>query len=301
MADNIHKKTLIVVAGPTGIGKTALAIELANHYNTEIISADSRQFYKELKIGTASPDAEELAAAKHHFIGNLSITDDYNVSKYEQDALQTLNTIFNQNDIAILVGGSGLYIDAVCKGIDDLPDPEPELREEIKKLYEEEGIAALRFKLKLLDPEFYHQVDLANPKRLIRALEVCLTTGQKYSDLRLSNPKSREFNIQKFGLFSERELMYERINLRTDKMIAQGFIEEAYSLLPFRAYNALNTVGYKELFNYFDNSMTLEEAVDKIKINTRRYAKRQLTWFRKDKDIIWIDREDVKKIYDFLR
>ncbi|MEI6823393.1 MAG: tRNA (adenosine(37)-N6)-dimethylallyltransferase MiaA [Bacteroidota bacterium] len=300
MINLTHKNTLIVIAGPTGIGKTALAIDVAMHFNTEIVSADSRQFYKELKIGAAFPNRKELSAVKHHFIGNLSITDEYNVSKYEQDALQTLETIFTTQTTAVLVGGSGLYLDAVCKGIDELPDPDPELRESIKTLFYENGITALQSKLKLLDPEYYNQVDRDNPKRLMRAIEVCITTGKTYTSLRLSNPKPRDFNIIKIGLFTDREVMYWRINQRTDKMIKDGLIDEAFSLLSFRNYNALNTVGYKELFNYFDKTLTLEEAIDKIKINTRRYAKRQLTWFNKDKNIIWIDINNIKNIYDVL-
>ncbi len=300
MINLTHKNTLIVIAGPTGIGKTALAIDVAKHFNTEIVSADSRQFYKELKIGAAFPNRKELSAVKHHFIGNLSITDEYNVSKYEQDALQTLETIFTTQTTAVLVGGSGLYLDAVCKGIDELPDPDPELRESIKTLFYENGITALQSKLKLLDPEYYNQVDRDNPKRLMRAIEVCITTGKTYTSLRLSNPKPRNFNIVKIGLFTDREVMYWRINQRTDKMIKDGLIDEAFSLLSFRNYNALNTVGYKELFNYFDKTITLEEAIDKIKINTRRYAKRQLTWFNKDKEIIWIDINNIKNIYDVL-
>ena len=300
MINLTHKNTLIVIAGPTGIGKTALAIDVAKHFNTEIVSADSRQFYKELKIGAAFPNRKELSAVKHHFIGNLSITDEYNVSKYEQDALQTLETIFTTHTTAVLVGGSGLYLDAVCKGIDELPDPDPELRESIKTLFYENGITALQSKLKLLDPEYYNQVDRDNPKRLMRAIEVCITTGKTYTSLRLSNPKPRNFNIVKIGLFTDREVMYWRINQRTDKMIKDGLIDEAFSLLSFRNYNALNTVGYKELFNYFDKTITLEEAIDKIKINTRRYAKRQLTWFNKDKEIIWIDINNIKNIYDVL-
>ncbi len=300
MINLTHKNTLIVIAGPTGIGKTALAIDVAKHFNTEIVSADSRQFYKELKIGAAFPNHKELSVVKHHFIGNLSITDEYNVSKYEQDALQTLETIFTTHNTAVLVGGSGLYLDAVCKGIDELPDPDPELRESIKTLFNENGITALQSKLKLLDPEYYNQVDRDNPKRLMRAIEVCITTGKTYTSLRLSNPKPRNFNIVKIGLFTDREVMYWRINQRTDKMIKDGLIEEAFSLLPFRNYNALNTVGYKELFNYFDKTITLEEAIDKIKIHTRRYAKRQLTWFNKDDKIIWIDINNIKNIYDVL-
>lgn len=295
-----NSNTLIVIIGPTAVGKTTLAIEIARLLNTEIISADSRQFYRELNIGVASPSQLELSQAAHHFIGNLSITETYNVSKYETEALKCLDTIFANHNKAILVGGSGLYIDAVCKGIDDLPDPEDELRKEIKELFTNNGIDALRAQLKILDPEYYNQVDLANPKRMMRALEVCLTTGKTYSSLRVNQQKPRHFNIVKIGIHRQREKLYEIINQRVDLMVENGLLEEAKGLFPFKDLNSLNTVGYKELFAYFDGEYTLEEAITKIKVNSRRYAKRQMTWFRKDENINWFDAEDKDFIFSFV-
>jgi tRNA dimethylallyltransferase len=295
-----NSKTLIVIIGPTAVGKTTVAIEIARLLNTEIISADSRQFYKELNIGVASPSLLELSQAKHHFIGNLSITENYNVSRYETEALKCLDTIFENQNKAILVGGSGLYIDSVCKGIDDLPDPEEELRMEIKELFTNNGIDALRAQLKILDPEYYNQVDLANPKRIMRALEVCLTTGKPYSSLRVNQQKPRHFNIVKIGIHRQREKLYEIINQRVDLMIENGLLEEAKELYPYKELNSLNTVGYKELFAYFDKELTLEEAITKIKVNSRRYAKRQLTWFRKDENIHWFNADEKDLIYSFI-
>ncbi len=295
-----NSKTLIVIIGPTAVGKTTVAIEIARLLNTEIISADSRQFYKELNIGVASPSLLELSQAKHHFIGNLSITENYNVSRYETEALKCLDTIFENQNKAILVGGSGLYIDAVCKGIDNLPDPEEELRKKIKEIFANEGIDALRAQLKILDPEYYNQVDLANPKRIMRALEVCLTTGKPYSSLRVNQQKPRHFNIVKIGIHRQREKLYEIINQRVDLMIENGLLEEAKELYPYKELNSLNTVGYKELFAYFDKELTLEEAITKIKVNSRRYAKRQLTWFRKDENIHWFNADEKDLIYSFI-
>ncbi|NVN94221.1 MAG: tRNA (adenosine(37)-N6)-dimethylallyltransferase MiaA [Bacteroidetes bacterium] len=294
-------KTLIVIIGPTAVGKTAMAIKVAQLFDTEIISADSRQFYKELNIGVAKPSTEELDAAPHYFIGNISITDNYNVSKYETEALQCLLEIFKTKDTAVLVGGSGLYIDAVCKGIDELPDPEEELREDIKNLFTTEGIEALRSQLKILDPIYYNEVDLANPKRLMRAIEVCLTTGKPYSSLRINKQLPRNFNIIKIGLTREREQLYDIINHRVDVMMEMGLLDEVKGLLPFKDLNALNTVGYKELFAYLTQEYSLEEAIEKIKINSRRYAKRQLTWFRRYDDISWFDANEENEIIDFLR
>lgn len=298
--NSIKSKTLIVIVGPTAVGKTALAIDIAKHFNTEIISADSRQFYKELNIGVASPSADELIQAKHHFIANLNITDNYNVSRFETDAIKCLDYIFQLHDTAVLVGGSGLYIDAVCNGIDDLPDPEPELRDEIKEVFANEGIESLRNQLKILDPDYYNQVDLANPKRLMRAIEVCLTTGDTYSSLRVKKLKNRSFQIIKIGISRERDVLYNIINQRVDSMIHNGLIEEAQNLFPFRNLNSLNTVGYKELFDYFDDKTTLEFAIEKIKINSRRYAKRQLTWFKKDKTIKWFEADEKEQIIGFI-
>lgn len=295
------EKTLIVIVGPTAVGKTALAIEIAQYFETEIISADSRQFYKELNIGVASPSTEELSQAKHHFIANLSINDTYNVSKFETEALQCLENIFLTHDIAIIVGGSGLYIDAICKGIDELPDTEDELRNEIKETFFREGIEFLRNQLKILDTEYYHQVDLANPKRLMRAIEVCLTTGKPYSSLRVNQQKPRPFNVLKIGITRPREILYDIINQRVDIMVENGLIEEVKNLLPYKNLNALNTVGYKELFAYFNGECKLEEAIEKIKVNTRHYAKRQLTWFRKDENTYWSNANERQTILSFIK
>jgi tRNA dimethylallyltransferase len=286
----INKKNiLIVLVGPTAAGKTDLAIKLAKKLGTEIVSADSRQFYREIPIGTAAPDKEQLAAVPHHFIGHLSVRDDYNVSRFEQDVLHLLEEKYQQYGQMIMVGGSGLYVDAVCKGIDELPAPDPENRRELNALFEQKGIEALRMRLKELDPEYYKVVDLSNPKRLLRAIEVCLQTGSTYSSLRRNKPKKREFSIVKIGLEMERNLLNERINRRTEIMFENGWLEEAEAVYPLKHLNALNTVGFKEIFAYFDGNMTMEEAREKIKTNTRRFAKRQMTWFKKDKDICWFD------------
>jgi tRNA dimethylallyltransferase len=283
-------KELIVIAGPTAVGKTRYAIELAQKYGTEIISADSRQFYRELRIGTAAPTPEELAAAPHHFIGNLSIHDYYNVSIYEQEALKLLDKLFETHKRVIAVGGSGLYIDALCYGIDELPDADEELRAEIKRRFAEEGIRYLQEEVKRLDPAFYEIVDRNNPKRLQRALEVCLATGKPYSSLRTNQRKQRPFKISKYVLTMEREQLYDRINRRVDLMMEAGLQEEVRGLLPYKKLNALNTVGYKELFRYFDGEISLDQAVTDIKTNSRRYAKRQLTWFKRYDDFEWIER-----------
>ena len=282
-------KELIVIAGPTAVGKTSYAIELAQKYQTEILSADSRQFYRELQIGTAAPTKEELAAAPHHFIGNLSIHDYYNVSMYEQEAMQLIDKLFQEHDKLIVVGGSGLYIDALCYGIDDLPDADEKLRNEIKKRFAEEGIEYLQKEVARLDPEFYKVVDQNNHKRLQRALEVCLATGKTYSSQRTNKKKSRPFKIRKLVLNMERELLYERINKRVDLMMEAGLLDEVKSLLTFRELNALKTVGYTELFRYIDGDISLEQAVTDIKTNSRRYSKRQVTWFKRYDDFEWIE------------
>lgn len=274
--------TLCVIYGATAVGKTSLAIELAETYSADIISADSRQFYKEMSIGTAKPTAEELARVPHHFIGHLSINDYYSVSRFEQDVLKLLPELFKKNPTVLMVGGSGLYIDAVCKGIDDLPDPDPQIREKVLQLFEKEGVEGLRHEVKLLDPDYYNQTDIANPKRLIRAMEVCLQTGKPYSQQLKAVRKERDFNIVKYVLTRPREELAQRINSRVDSMMAMGLLKEAESLLPYRKLNALNTVGYKELFAYFDGELTLEEAVEQIKSHTRRYAKRQMSWMKRD-------------------
>lgn len=296
------KKTnlLIVILGPTAIGKTSLSISLAKEFHTEILSGDSRQFYREIKIGTSVPSEKELSEVRHHFIGNLSITDYYNVSKFENEALLILDRIFKINRYAVLVGGSGLYINAVCEGIDDLPDPDESLREDLKKLYESRGISILQEKLKELDPEYYNIVDLANPKRLLRALEVCFTTGKTFTLLRSNKPKLRDFKVVKIGLNRDRQELFDIINQRVDTMISNGLIEEAEQMFPNRGLNALNTVGYKELFEYFEDKITLNRAIEKVKTNSRRYAKRQLTWFKKDSDIHWFHPAEAEKVIAFI-
>lgn len=295
------KKKLIVIVGPTAVGKTDFAIKLAKYLKTEIISADSRQIYKELLIGTAKPSTDELSDVKHHFIGSHSIHDYYNVAKFEIDVLKTLDSLFEMYDQVIMVGGSGLYVDAVCNGIDELPDVDDDLRKELNTIYKEEGIGIIQQKLKNLDPEFYDTIDKSNPKRIIRALEVCLATGQKYSDQRSNRNKERPFEIIKIALNIDREQLYERINKRVDKMITNGLIEEAKSLYELRHLNALNTVGYKELFDHFSGNITIEKAIEKIKTNSRRYAKRQLTWFRKDKTYHWFNPKDLDEVLELFR
>ncbi|MCX6251500.1 MAG: tRNA (adenosine(37)-N6)-dimethylallyltransferase MiaA [Bacteroidetes bacterium] len=292
--------TLIIIAGPTATGKTSIAIQLAKSFSTEIISSDSRQFYQELKIGTARPSDRELSEVPHHFIGHLSIHDNYNVSLFETDAILKLEQLFLTRRIAIMAGGSGLYINAVCHGIDDLPDPDNMLREDLKVLLNKYGIAALQQKVKELDPEYYKTVDLSNPKRLLRAIEVCMTTGKPFSSLRRNEQKNRNFRIVSIGLTRDRDELFNRINTRVEKMITEGLLDEVKSVYPFKGLNALNTVGYKELFDYLDGLTSFDKAIEKIKTNSRRYAKRQLTWFNKDKEITWFHPEDVDGIYNFI-
>lgn len=292
---------LLVIEGPTASGKTDIAIELANYFGSEIISADSRQFFKELPIGTAAPKVIQQQKVNHHFVGMLSVVNDYNVSKFEHDVLKLLNNELVQAPIVILVGGSGLYVDAVCKGIDILPDTETLIRKDAKAILEKDGIEGLREKLHQLDPEYYKKVDLNNPVRLLRAIEVCLQTGMPYSQLRKNLPKSRSFDIIKIGISVPRKVLVERINNRVDQMIVEGLVEEAKSVYPFKEKNSLNTVGYKELFSFFENKLTFDQAVEKIKTNTRRYAKRQMTWFRKDKDIHWFDFDDLKGMIAYVK
>lgn len=292
---------MIVLVGPTAIGKTAVAIELAKHFQTEILSADSRQFYKELNIGTAKPSVDELKKVKHHFINSLSIYDSYNVGQFETDAINCLEKIFKKHDAAIIVGGSGLFVDAVCNGIDQLPESDTDLRNELKNLLEEKGIEALQKKLLKLDPDYYKKVDRSNPHRLIRAIEVCLQTGMKYSDLLKKEKKERNFFIVKIGLDDEREKIYKRINDRVDEMIKSGLPEEAKSFYSKRHLNALQTVGYRELFDFMEKKISFDEAVELIKRNTRRYAKRQLTWFRRDKEIQWFKPDEISEIVKFIK
>lgn len=285
--------TLFVIAGPTAVGKTSVAIDVALHFNSEIISADSRQFFRELKIGTARPSDQQLALVKHHFIGNLSIADDYNVSRYESEVLSLLPDLFDKRQVMVMTGGAGLYIKAVCEGIDVLPDADPALRESLQVKLESGGLASMRAMLQKLDPEYYRIVDPANPTRIIRALEVCLSTGKPYSGFRKKESAKRDFQIIKIGLDLPRPLLHRNINQRVDQMMADGLEQEASEFYPQRHLNALNTVGYRELFDYFDGSCTLAEAVEKIKTNTRRYARRQLTWFHKDPDFTWMAPESA--------
>lgn len=294
------RKYLIVVTGPTAVGKTAFSIRLARHFNTEILSADSRQFYREMRIGTAYPEPEELKAVRHHFIGNLSVTDTYNVSRYEKEALDLLELLYRKTDVVVLAGGSGLYIDAICKGIDELPDYDPALRKALKTQLENEGLPAFGKRLQALDPEYYEVVDQNNPNRLLRAMEVCIQTGQTYTSLRKNEARPRPFGIIMIGLNTEREILFRRIGERVDAMMDKGLLEEVNSLLPFRGYNALNTVGYKELFSYIDGDMSLEEAVEKIKTNTRRYARRQLTWFKRNAEIQWFNIDDFDAALTYI-
>ena len=288
--------TLIVVCGPTASGKTKLAIQLAKHFSAEIISADSRQIYRELKIGSAPPSDLELKEVKHHFIASRNLDEDYNAGAYEKDVLQLLGKLFPQNKYSILVGGSGLYIDAVCNGFDKVPSSFPEIRKQLQDLYETEGIDQLQKKLKELDSDYYNKIDLNNPQRLMRALEVCMGTGKPYSILREGKKNPRDFRIIKIGLELPREVLYKRIDERVDEMMKAGLAEEAQKLISLKYLNALQTVGYKELFDLFENKTSLDEAVDLIKRNSRRYAKRQLTWFRKDKEIQWFLPDDIEKI-----
>jgi tRNA dimethylallyltransferase len=290
-------KTVIVIAGPTASGKTAVGIELAQKLGTDIISTDSRQFYREMAIGTAKPTARELAQAKHHFINSHSITESFNVGDFEQQAVALLNNLFITHKTVVMVGGSGLFIKAVCEGFDQLPDIEPAIREQLNAAYESNGITYLQEKLKQADPEYYRQVDLQNPQRLIRALEVFEGSGKPFSSFRTAGQRQRPFQLLKVGLLLPREKLYERINLRVDEMMTQGLVDEVRSLLPYRHLNALNTVGYSEIFDYLDGKITLPVAVEQIKQNTRRFAKRQMTWFNKDKEIHWVTPE---KAVDFV-
>lgn len=294
-------KTLIVILGPTGIGKTDLSIDVAKEFNTEIISSDSRQVYKELKIGTAVPDDEQLKQVKHHFIGNKSIYDYYNASMFEFEVLDKLEDLFRKHDQVIMAGGSGMYINAVCDGIDDLPTIDASLREDLIKKHQNEGIESLRLQLKMLDPVSYEKIDLKNPKRILKALEVSIQTGKPYSSFLSETKKKRDFNIIKIGLERGRDELYERINIRVDQMVVEGLIGEAKRFYKDRHLNSLNTVGYKELFDFFDGNITQERAIELIKRNSRHYAKRQISWFGRDKDIVWFHPENKEKIIQFIK
>ena len=294
------KKHLIVIAGPTGIGKTDLSIRLAKQYQAEIISCDSRQFYREMNIGTAVPNKTDLTEVKHHFIQNLSIENPYTVGDFEKDALTKIDELHQKNDVVIMVGGSGLYIDAVCKGLDDFPKIPTDIRARLNQRLVHEGIESLEQELNKLDPDYHKIVDKSNPHRIIRALEVCLVSGKAFSSFRKKQEKTRAFNTIKIILNRDRETLYGRINLRVNQMMKEGLLEEVKNLLPFREFNALQTVGYKELFAYFDGECNLETAIEEIKKNTRRYAKRQMTWFRRDPETLFFNPEEDKNINTYL-
>ena len=293
-------KNLIVIVGPTGIGKTKLAISIAQQFSTEIISADSRQFFKEMEIGTAKPSADELAAAPHHFINSHSITSLFSTGDFETLAIQRIEALFKKYDLLVMVGGSGLYIDAVCKGLDELPETDLNIREQLNQQHALEGIEPIKAQLSKYDPEYYAKVDQANPQRMIRGLEFYLSTGSKLSEYLTNTKKVRPFNIIKIGLNMDRSDLYKRINHRVDLMMEAGLLDEVKSLIPFRQYNALNTVGYAELFNHLDGKITLEEAVNQIKQNTRRFAKRQLTWFRRDESTVWFEPDQTSAVTDYI-
>ena len=305
----MRDKTLIVITGPTAVGKTAISLEIAKHFGIPVINADSRQIYRELKIGTARPTEEDMKEVKHYFVGTLGIADYYSASLYEQQVLALLDSLFQTHDYALLSGGSMMYIDAVCDGIDDIPTVDDKTRETMKRRLEEEGLEALCEELKRLDPDYYEEVDRQNPRRVVHALEICTMTGNTYTSYRKKKSRVRSqessrdvrpFRIIKIGLTLPREELYQRINARVDKMMAEGLLDEARQMYPQKELNALNTVGYKELFDYFDGRWPLEEAVERIKGNTRRYARKQLTWYKKDDRFRWFHPQDKEKIINYI-
>lgn len=293
-------KTLIVIVGPTGVGKTALCLEVAERLGTFIINADSRQIFRDIPIGTAAPTAEEQKRVKHFFVGKLHINDYYNASMFENDVIKLLDKLFGEKDNIIMSGGSMMYVDAVCNGIDDIPSVNENIRQQVKSLYEADGLDIIKEKLKKLDPEYFEIVDKNNPKRVIHALEICLSTGKTYTSFRTNTKKERNFRIIKIGLNRDRDELYSRIDKRVDLMIENGLIEEAKQMYPHKELNSLNTVGYKELFNYFDGNCTLDEAIFKIKSNTHKYCRKQLTWFKRDKDIHWFNPDNVEEIIKYI-
>jgi tRNA dimethylallyltransferase len=298
---NKKANTVFVITGPTAVGKTKLCIDIAHKINAEIISADSRQFYKELTIGTAKPTLDEQNGIPHHLIDFISIKEEFNVNDFEKESLKIINQLFSQNKNVIVTGGSGLYIDILCKGFDDeIPDANPEIRNYLNALYQDQGIVALQEKYKNIDPQGYQAIDINNYKRLFRAIEISLITGKPASQLKKGKRQKRPFNIVKIGLNRDRQELYNRINLRVEHMIKSGLLEEAKKVLPYKNHNALKTVGYRELFDYFDNKYTLAEAIEKIKTNSRRYAKRQITWFKKDKEIHWFHPDNEQQIISFV-
>lgn len=291
---------LIVILGPTGVGKTDLSINIAKRFDTDIISSDSRQVYKELNIGTAVPEPHYLEQVHHHFIQHLSVNDYYSASQFEENAIELLKKLFKDKQVVVVAGGSMLYIDALCNGIDELPTVDPELRKELIERFEAEGLEPLRRELKHLDPVYYDKVDLKNPKRILHALEICYMTGKPFSELRTNIKKQRPFKIIKLGLNREREELYERINIRVDQMLEKGLEDEARSVYAHKSLNSLNTVGYKELFDYFDGTIDKEEAIRLIKRNSRRYARKQLSWFRRDESVRWFHPEEGSNIFTYL-
>ena len=294
------RKRLIVIVGATGSGKTDLSIGIAEHFGAPIISTDSRQFYRGMAIGTAQPSREQMARVEHHLVDCLDVSEEFNCGAYERIALERLSELFDKHDTVVAVGGSGLYIKALCEGMDDLPDASPELREKLLHRLETEGLESLVEELRELDEVYYNEVDKCNPQRVLRAVEVCLTTGKPYSSLRKGGAKKRDFEIVKVGVDYPREELYDRINRRVDMMMAEGLEAEARAMLPHRHLNALQTVGFSELFDYFDGTITKEEAVELIKRNSRRYAKRQMTWFRRDKDIRWFEKPNTDEVIAYL-
>jgi len=297
---NIDKKYLIVLVGPTASGKTKLSIDIANLCDAEILSADSRQFYKELKVGTAKPNKVELSKAKHHFINNLSIHDNYSVGKYKIEVDSVLKHYFKKNNYAVLVGGSGLFIDVVCNGIDDIPKVPNELRNKVREYYKINGLNYIQNLLKQYDKKHYNVIDLNNPQRILRALEVCIYTKKSFSSFLIKKQEKNNFHLIKIGLNPPREILYENINSRVDSMIKNGLIDEALNLVDFKNLNSLQTVGYKELFDFFDNKISEKEAIDLIKRNTKKYAKKQMTWFKRDRDIKWFEKID-NSIFEYVK
>lgn len=293
-------KTLFVIVGPTGVGKTSLCLKVAEHLNTVIINADSRQVFKEIPVGTAAPTKDERKSIRHFFVGNLHINEYYNASKYEQDVLNLLNILFKYNDNVIMSGGSMMYVDAVCKGIDDIPSVDDNIRKTLQERFDKEGLPSISKELALLDPDYYAIVDKNNHKRIIHALEICLSTGKPYSSFRKNTTKERPFRIIKIGLNMDRQRLYERIDLRVEQMIHDGLIQEALNVYEYKDLNALNTVGYKETFEYLDGLCTLDNAIFRIKSNTHKYCRKQLTWFRRDPNIHWFSPDNIEEIINYI-
>ncbi len=297
---SVSEKTLLVLIGPTGVGKTDLSLQIAKHYQTSIVSADSRQLYAPLKIGTAAPTAEQLQQVPHYFVGTLQLTDYYSAAQYEAEVMQLLGELFQEKEVVVLTGGSMMYVDAICKGIDDIPTVDRETREMMLRKYQTEGLEQLVAELRLLDPEYYQIADLKNPKRVIHALEICYMTGKSYTSFRKQQPKERPFRIIKIGLTRDRKELYDRINRRVDGMMEEGLLEEAAAVYPYRHLNALNTVGYKELFHYIDGTWELDFAIEKIRQNSRIYSRKQMTWFKRDRDIHWFHPDQLPEIVSYL-